>query len=63
MQHVAGLVQVMLVWELGKNPSGGSVTLQDEFTGNAMLLLYGKDSQSIQLEHIKWRRLISLMDC
>ena len=49
MQSVAGFVQVMLVWGLDKNPSGGSVTLQHGFTRNSMLLLHGKDSQSIQL--------------
>ena len=62
MQSVAGLVQVMLVWGLGKNPSGGSVTLQHGFTGNAMLLLHGKDSHSIQLDNMIRRRMIPLIN-
>ena len=53
MQTVAGLVQVMLVWGLDKDSSGGTVTLGCKFTGNAMLLLHGKNPQSVQLENIK----------
>ena len=60
MEGFSGELHRVMIWWLDK-PVGVDDS-RAEYSGNSMVLLHDKGSQSIQLEHIIRRRLIPLID-
>ena len=60
MESFAGELHRVMIWWLDKLV--GVDDSRAEYSGNSMVLLHDKASQSIQLEHIIRRRLIPLID-
>ena len=60
MESFAGEMHVLMIWWQDK--LAGVDDSRAECSGNSMVLLHDKVSQSIQLEHIVRRRLVPLID-